>query len=225
MRNAIVTDIHADRAAFEAVLADIATRQIDRLVFLGDYVGYGHDINWVLDKVQDLALHGALTLRGNHDRTQPALHISPAARRVIDQTVNRLTARQKLFLAELSLSLRDGANLFVHASAHEPQDWHAVCDIASARQCFAASDAHFICVGHTYVPALFCQDDQGRVDICPIDKEAEITLSPDRRWLAVVGPVSQPHNPRAHNGRVRAQYCINDSVAQSLRYVRLRAVA
>jgi predicted phosphodiesterase len=219
MRSAIVTDIHADRAAFEAVLADIATRQIDRLVFLGDYVGNGHDINWVLDKVQDLTLQGALTLRGNHDRTQPAVHISPAARKVIDQTVNRLTAPQKLFLAELPLSLRDGATLFVHASAHEPQNWHTVCDLASARQCLAASDAHFICVGHAHVPALFCQDDQGQMDICPIDIETEITLSPDRRWLAVVGPVSQQHNARAHNGRVRAQYCIYDSVAQSLRYV------
>lgn len=214
MRSAIVSDIHADRAAFAAVLADIATRQIDRIVFLGDYVGHGTDIDWVMDKVQDLVGKGALALRGNHDRTIPALHISPAARRVIDQTVNRLSARQKMFLAELPLTLRDGATLFAHASAHQPQDWHMVSDTTAARHCLAASDAKFTYVGHAHVPALFCQDDQGQLHKCAIDFEAEITLSPDRRWLAVIGPVSLPRD-----GRVGAQYCIHDSSAQTLRYL------
>lgn len=217
MRSAIITDIHANRAAFEAVLADIATRQIDRLIFLGDYVGNGPDIDWVMDKVQDLVSLGALAVRGNHDRTQPATHISPAARRVIDWTVNRLSARQKLFLSQLPLTLRDEDTIFAHASAHAPQDWQVVADIASARQCLAASDADFICVGHAHSPALFSQSDQGQLNTCPINCEAEIPLTPDRRWLAVVGPVSQPRN-----GRVGAQYCIHDSIAQSLRYLCVR---
>jgi predicted phosphodiesterase len=214
MRSAIVSDIHADRPAFEAVLADIATRDIDRIVLLGDYLGYGADSDWVLGRVQDLVALGAVALRGNHDRTQPALHISPAARRVIDKTVNRLTARQKLFLDQLPLTLRDGPMLFAHASAHDPQDWHELRDTAAARQCFDATDAALICVGHTHRPALYCQDDQGHLDRRPIDLGRAISLSPQRRWLAVVGPVSQPRD-----GRIGAQYCIYDSRAHSICYL------
>ena len=108
MRSAILTDLHANREAFEAVLADLEGRGIDRLVFLGDLVGYGPDPDWVLDKVETLVAKGALAVRGNHDRAvcAPDGAMNPAARRVIDWTVNRLNARQKL-LEDNPTMLRD----------------------------------------------------------------------------------------------------------------------
>ena len=71
MRIGVLTDIHANREAFAAVLADLASRDIDQLVFLGDLVGYGPDLNWCLDKVEELVFKGALCVRGNHDRYWP----------------------------------------------------------------------------------------------------------------------------------------------------------
>ena len=68
MRLALLSDIHANREAFQAVMDDLADRQIDRLVFLGDIVGYGPDPGWCLDRVADLVAEGAICLRGNHDR-------------------------------------------------------------------------------------------------------------------------------------------------------------
>ena len=122
MRLALLTDIHANREAFEAVLADLAQRQIDRLVFLGDIVGYGPDPGWCIDQVESFVAKGAIALRGNHDRAigTPDNILNANARRVIDWTVNRLNARQKLFLSELPLTVQDGDTLFVHASTNAP---------------------------------------------------------------------------------------------------------
>ena len=68
MRLAILTDIHANREALEAVLADATGMRIDRFAILGDIVGYGPDPDWCIDKVADLQARGAITVRGNHDR-------------------------------------------------------------------------------------------------------------------------------------------------------------
>lgn len=184
MRLGIITDIHADRAAFAAVLAAIATRKVDQLVFLGDLIGDGPDLHWCLDQVQDLVAAGALALRGNHDRYWPADHLSAPVRKLVDRTVNRLTARQKLFLAELPLTLRLGDVVFVHASPQAPQDWHYVKDRAAAEQAFAATDARVIVCGHTRQAALFAQGSSGVIahkiaagDACNMA---------EGRWLAVI---------------------------------------
>ncbi len=184
MRLGIITDIHANRAAFAAVLAELATRGVDQLVFLGDLIGDGPDLDWCLDQVQDLVAAGALALRGNHDRYWPAEHLSAPARKLVDRTVNRLNARQKLFLAELPLTLRLGDVVFVHASPQAPQDWHYIKDRAAAAQAFAATDARVIICGHARQAALFEQRSSGVIahrvaagDQCDLETG---------RWLAVI---------------------------------------
>ena len=66
MRLALLTDIHANREAFEAVLADLAGRAVDRIVILGDLVGYGPDPGWCVDKVAEL-----VALMANADTGKP----------------------------------------------------------------------------------------------------------------------------------------------------------
>ena len=67
MRLALLADIHGNREALEAVLADIAQRKIDRIVILGDIVGYGPDPEWCADKTMALVAAGAIAVKGNHD--------------------------------------------------------------------------------------------------------------------------------------------------------------
>lgn len=186
MRIGILTDIHANREAFEAVLADLAARDIDQLVFLGDLVGYGPDLDWCLDKVEELAAAGALCVRGNHDRywSAPADKLSEPARKLVDWTVNRLNARQKLFLAELPLTLRLGDILFVHASPHNPQDWNYVKDKVAAAQAFAATDARVIICGHAREAALF-ENRSGAVVAHNVTAGDQIRID-QGRWLAVI---------------------------------------
>src|SRR5260370_41071893 len=67
MTIALMTDIHANREAFEACLAHAAEHGAEQFVFLGDFVGYGADPEWVLDTLIDHAARGAIALLGNHD--------------------------------------------------------------------------------------------------------------------------------------------------------------
>src|SRR6202007_3032740 len=89
MTIALMTDIHANREAFEACLAHAGDHGVDQFVFLGDFVGYGADPEWVLDTLIDLVGRGATALMGNHDAAAIgalSTHLNPSARQCIDWT-------------------------------------------------------------------------------------------------------------------------------------------
>lgn len=218
MRLAVLTDIHANREAFEAVLADLALRKPDRIVFLGDLVGYGPDPGWCVDKVAALVADGALAVRGNHDRAVgvPDGVLNAQARRVIDWTVSRLTAPQKLFLEDLPLTATEGDILFVHASANDPQDWIYVTSESRAMGSFQTCDARVILVGHVHRPQLYSCDLAGRVMGHPVALGQPVPLIRSRRWLAVVGSVGQPRD-----GAALAGYAMLDTDRNELTFRRV----
>lgn len=218
MRLAILTDIHANREAFEAVLADLAGRGVDRVVFLGDLVGYGPDPGWCVDKVAQMVAQGAVAVRGNHDRAVGVADgaLNANARRVIDWTVNRLTAPQKLFLEELPLTATEGDVLFVHASANDPQDWIYVTSDSKAMPSFRVCDARVILVGHVHRPQLYSCDLSGRVMGHPVVQGQVVPLIRSRRWLAVVGSVGQPRD-----GAALAGYALLDTGSNELTFRRV----
>ncbi|GLS85096.1 metallophosphoesterase [Cypionkella aquatica] len=218
MRLALLTDIHANREAFEAVLADLSQRQIDQLVFLGDIVGYGPDPGWCVDQLEALVAKGALALRGNHDRavTTPDNVLNSNARRVIDWTVNRLNARQKLFLSELPLTIADGDTLFTHASANDPADWLYITTESTARPSFLVCDARLIFCGHTHRAALYSCDLAGRVGQINLAAGQTMPLLHSRRWLGVIGSVGQPRD-----GSTLASYAILDRDLNELSFRRV----
>ena len=215
MRLALLTDIHANREAFEAVLNDLSLRKIDRLVFLGDIVGYGPDPGWCIDKVEELVSMGAICVRGNHDRAVgvPDGVLNANARRVIDWTVNRLNARQKLFLSELPLTVQEGDTLFTHASANDPQDWIYVTSESSAMPSFRVCDARLIFCGHVHRPALYSCDISGRVTPLVIGPGNPMPLIRTRRFLGVIGSVGQPRD-----GSTLASYAILDQTRNELTF-------
>lgn len=218
MRLAILTDIHANREGFEAVLADALACGADRFVILGDIVGYGPDPGWCIDKVAELQGAGAICLRGNHDRAVglPDRAFNPQARRVIDWTVERLTARQRLILEDLPLQVELGDMLFVHASADAPADWHYVTSPETAAPSFAAHPARLIFCGHVHRAQLYSRDLAGRVTGLGVVTGQPVPLIRSRRWLAVVGSVGQPRD-----GKPLAGYAIHDTTVDELTFRRL----
>lgn len=215
MRLALLTDIHANREAFEAVLADIAVRKVDRLVILGDIVGYGPDPDWCLETVEDMVKQGAICVRGNHDRAVgvPDGTMNTNARRVIDWTVNRLTARQRLFLQDLPLLVEEDDMLFVHASANDPADWIYVTSEQKAMPSFRVSQARLIFCGHVHRAQLYACDRGGRVMQFPVKPAQPVPLLTSRRWLAVIGSVGQPRD-----GSAMAGYAILDRKTNELTF-------
>jgi diadenosine tetraphosphatase ApaH/serine/threonine PP2A family protein phosphatase len=218
MRLALLTDIHGNREAFEAVLADLSARQVDRIAVLGDVVGYGPDPAWCVGRVMDLVGQGALCVQGNHDSAigTRSESMSAIAKAAIDWTRPQLTAEQAAFLAALPVSQGLGDVLLVHASANDPSGWIYVTSERSAMPSFRVCPAQVIFCGHVHVPALFTCDMRGTVRGHQIPLARPVPLLRSRRWLAVVGSVGQPRD-----GVAQAGYALFDTVSQEVTFRRV----
>lgn len=207
MLTALLADIHANREAFAACLAHARASGAARYVFLGDYVGYGADPGWSVDTVMTHVDAGALAVAGNHDAavSNRAEDLNDTARQVIDWTRDRLTERQRAFLARLPLTAEDGDCLFVHASACKPGTWEYVTGTEPARRSFAATGQRLTFCGHLHVPELYHVGSTGKIAaFLPVSGTA-VPLLPQRRWLAVIGSVGQPRD-----GSPLASYALLD---------------
>ena len=201
MRIAIFADIHANREALTACLADAARRPVDRYVFLGDLVGYGADPEWVVDQVIQFTAKGAVAVRGNHDAAasgEPQA-MNEVAQAAIRWTLPRLNATQRDFLAHLPLTIEEDERLFVHASAHEPGRWPYVLGAHQARESLFATAAQQTFCGHVHTPALYHMAEAGRAVHFAPTPGTRIPLGSRRCWLGIVGSVGQPRdgNPAA----------------------------
>ncbi len=218
MRLAILTDIHGNREALAAVLADQAARGCEGIVILGDIVGYGPDPEWCCDKVMELAAAGAVVLKGNHDEAIGAGSggMTANARKSLDWTRPRLGAAQAAYLAGLPLRAEREGVLFVHASAEAPQDWIYVTNEVAAAGCLRASRARVTFCGHVHLPQLYSADLRGQVAGTRVKFGVPLPLLRSRRWLAVVGSVGQPRdrNPAA-------SYAIYDEAQGELTFRRV----
>jgi diadenosine tetraphosphatase ApaH/serine/threonine PP2A family protein phosphatase len=218
MRTALLADIHGNREALTACLADAARLGVDQHVFLGDLVGYGPDPAWVVERVARMVDDGALAILGNHDAAAVSDRdtMNPLARAAIRWTRERLDSPHRAFLASLPLDLNVDDRLYVHASASAPQDWIYMLTPRQAFQSFRATAQRLTFCGHTHIPALFNESATSLPhQHVPIDGKP-VPLLTQRRWIAVLGAVGQPrdHNPAACYG-------ILDTDANRLTYVRV----
>ena len=218
MRIAFFTDIHANREAFSACRAHAQRTGYDRVVFLGDYVGYGADPGWVVDIIEEECRRGAIALLGNHDQavlSGPSGMNELAAQGAL-WTRDHLSDSQKVFLSQLPLTVTEKDRLYVHASAHVPQDWDYVTDLYSASESFAATPAHITFCGHVHAPRLYHASATGKLASFDPVERVPISLTAQRRWLAVIGSVGQPrdHNPAAC-------YAVLDDERDELTYYRV----
>jgi len=215
---ALLTDIHSNREAFEACLSHASDSGAERYVFLGDYVGYGADPNWVVDRVQDYVGKGAGAILGNHDAAISNLdeRMSTIADIAIQWTRNKLGAAQKAFLQKLPLTIEEGDRLFVHASANAPNHWHYISSGTDARLSFDATGRRLTFCGHIHVPDVFRMTTTDKVvEFKPVSG-SPIALSGMWRWLAIIGSVGQPRD-----GDPAAAYALFDEATNMLTYVRV----
>jgi Calcineurin-like phosphoesterase superfamily domain len=114
---ALFADIHANRQAFSACLEFARGHGAERIICLGDYVGYGADPEWAVETVMDLVDNGALAVRGNHDNAVGALAetMNAEAQAAIEWTRGRLSAPQRRFLADLPLMIDEDDRLYVQS--------------------------------------------------------------------------------------------------------------
>jgi predicted phosphodiesterase len=196
MRVAVISDVHANYHALEAVLKEIDAARVDAVWCLGDTVGYGPRPNECCDLVRDRA---GFCLVGNHDLvvlgelTVSEFNDEAAAAAI--WTAEVLTPESRAFLASLKpFGKVEGVDLF-HASARDPV-WEYVLTEEAARATLELSSAPLVLVGHSHV-ALAITEHDGRVDGGPARGGSKVTL--DGRRLLNPGSVGQPRDgdPRA----------------------------
>lgn len=204
MRIALFTDIHANLEALEACLAHAAAQRAERLVFLGDLVGYGADPEAVVARVRGLMTPGNIVLRGNHDEAAllGPIGFSGLAAEAMRWTQARLDAATRHFLAELPFTHEEEDRLYTHADGANPPAWRYVTGLAEARRSLAGTTARLTFCGHTHLPALFGLSPTGRLLYHEPLGDLMLPLMQPRRWLAVIGAVGQPRdgNPAACYG-------------------------
>ncbi|MEY8877264.1 MAG: metallophosphoesterase [Leptothrix sp. (in: b-proteobacteria)] len=202
MKLALITDIHANREAFEACLEQAHLHGADRLALLGDFVGYGADAAWVVSTVQDLVAQGAIAVRGNHDEgvvNGPGPNLVEDARRAIAWTRDQLSPAQIEFLAALPYQVEEQGCLFVHANAYAPSAWDYVLSRNEAVRSMHATDCRHTFCGHVHQPTLYHLSSTGKIaDFKPVPGVA-VPVPAHRQWLAIPGSAGQPRdgNPAA----------------------------
>ncbi len=213
------SDIHANRQAFSACLAQASDLGAEQIVLLGDYVGYGADPEWTITTVMDLVEKGARAVLGNHDSavSNPREQLNVEAKIVIEWTRGRLGVAERRFLERLPLTLNDDDRLYVHAEASSPKSWRYVTSIDAAAQSIIATSAQITICGHVHRPALYSMSATGKLTAFTPNTGATIQLlpGPGRRWLAVLGSVGQPRD-----GNPAASYAMLDTEKREQTYCR-----
>ena len=212
MRLAIFADIHANRQAFSACLDFARARGAERIVCLGDVVGYGADPEWAVDTVMGLVDNGAIAVIGNHDHaiSTPSETMNAEAQAAIEWTRGRLSAPQR------RLTRREDDRLYVHSEASNPARWHYVRSSTDAARSIEATDAHVTFCGHIHRPALYSMSSAAKMTSFIPTSDVPVQLLGGRRWLAVLGSVGQPRD-----GDPAASFAMLDTTSREITYCRV----
>jgi diadenosine tetraphosphatase ApaH/serine/threonine PP2A family protein phosphatase len=215
---AVFADIHANRQAFDACLGVARARGAERMICLGDYVGYGADPEWTIETAMGLVDGGAMAVRGNHDNAigTPTQTMNAEAQAAIEWTRGRLDAAQRRFLAELPLTLHEDDRLYVHSEASHPAQWRYVQNTSDAARSIVATPAHVTFCGHIHMPALYSMSSAAKMTSFVPTSGVSVQLLPGRRWLAVLGSVGQPRD-----GNPAASFALFDTGSREITYCRV----
>lgn len=198
MRIAVVTDIHANRHAFEAVLRDIERTDAEELWCLGDLVGYGAEPDACVLLARE---HAAVCLVGNHDmavRGDLLLEdFSRGAAIAAEWTRETIVPETLAYLKELKpTAVARGAGLY-HASPRDPV-WEYVLSSLLADLCLNVQTERVCLIGHSHVALSFSRE-TGEVASGQARREGEVLDMESGEWLVNPGSVGQPRDgdPRA----------------------------
>ena len=210
MKIALLSDIHGNLEALDAVLADAREQGAHHVACLGDIVGYGAEPAACLRRIRDG--EPMAVIQGNHDAyasdDRDVSAFNPLAQQAIFWTRDQLTAAERTWLAELPLQAQPTAEVtLVHANVTDPEGWGYVQMPAEGALAMLDQPTRYCFYGHTHVPVAFCQEGGAVHQLEPGD----LDLSAGDLWLVNVGSVGQPRD-----GDPRAAYSLLDLDAERL---------
>ena len=235
MRYLVISDIHANIQALDAVLDDARAAGFDRVLCLGDLVGYGADPEAVVNRILGSEpshplnplnpLTSLVCIRGNHDKVaaglEPAWNFHDQARQAIEWTTNALSPSSLELLRGLAQGPAEVTpELWICHGAPFDED-HYIFDARDASRAIAGGPAGLTLFGHTHVPAAFASARRGIEVLLPdvaldLPDVQVLEWDRDRAMLVNVGAVGQPRD-----GDPRAAYGIVDADANVIEFRRV----
>ena len=197
MRIAIVSDIHSNVEAVEAVQKTILDIGVDAIYFAGDVVGYGPDPNdctaWVMENTD-------LAVMGNHDIAALGKididTFNDNARKAIVWTSDQMEDWATDYVSTLPMVVSRDVVTLVHANPQDPESWNYIFSLWDAEMNFSYFESTFCFVGHSHQPVIVAMDGSGQTSVLPGES---FTVENGSRYLINVGSVGQPRdgNPEA----------------------------
>jgi diadenosine tetraphosphatase ApaH/serine/threonine PP2A family protein phosphatase len=220
---ALLSDVHANLAAWQACVAHASTQGVTHWAVLGDLVGYGPQPAQVVAEVMRLQQStGAVVLRGNHEEMAlRGAHGESIGAQTAKWTHAQLSDNQREWIAHLPVTHIDGALMLVHASADQPERWHYVEDArAAARSLDAANglfpEVRYVLGGHVHHQTLYYRGQGQQLLAFKPTPGVAVPVPSHRRWVATIGSVGQPRD-----GSPKAMYAVFDDNACRLTFHRV----
>lgn len=192
MKIAIISDVHANLEALEAVLEDIENQKIETVFCLGDVVGYGPDPNACMALVEKTC---EIKLMGNHDfyalGTSSNEHFNPIAKESHDWTQKQLSDYEISQIENYKMDHVHNGIYLVHSSPFEPDQWNYILSPQDAQEGFEKLEYNLCFVGHTHLPTIFVArpNDLPRMKI-----GHNFTIDSEEKYIVNIGSVGQPRD-------------------------------
>jgi predicted phosphodiesterase len=205
MRYLVLSDLHSNLEAYESAMEEARTLGFDRVLVLGDLVGYGADPNGIIDALR--SLDGVTVIRGNHDRVAAQLSgddgFNAAARASAEWTHRTLRPDNLEFLAGLQQGpVTLGPDRLLAHGTPLDEDTYLI-DAGEAQRCFEGLPFDLCLFGHTHFPSIFTYKGEAARGRVLRGDRVEVTLEAGTRHMLNPGSLGQPRdrNPKSSFGR------------------------
>ena len=213
MRYGIFGDIHSNLEAFEVVLGALNRHKVDKLICVGDIVGYGAEPDRCVEKIRSMAI---ATAAGNHDWASVGKsdinYFDSHAREAVLWTGRTLKSENKRYLDKLPLVIEKNDFQLVHGSLNEPAEWHYILNLNEADESFSLMKKSLLFIGHSHRPIIFAK---GREKIA-YSFTSRLSIKEGVKYIINVGSVGQPRD-----GDPRAGYVLFDDEKKEITYKRI----
>jgi predicted phosphodiesterase len=213
VRYGIIADIHSNIEALDTVLAALDAERCDRIVCLGDIIGYGANPKECLDRIRSRDI---LTVAGNHDLAAVGRFdlgsFNPAARDAILYSISQLSPSELEYLGALPLIRETDEFTMVHATPRRPESFDYVFTVTQAEEVFNETKGSITFIGHSHIPLVFFHDPE----MTDYSFASEFYMKRLRKIIFNCGSVGQPRDGDPH-----ACYAVFDTNIAKIRLTRV----
>jgi putative phosphoesterase len=216
MKYLIFSDIHSNLEAFEKMLSLKKVQEVDKLLFLGDLVGYGADPDKTIDLYKELK--DTYAIRGNHDKVISELESSSLFNPVAAFSAEWSKLHINKDNMQLLLNLKKGPQVvdrfitICHGSTFD-EDYY-VFSMFEAVESIKFMQTSIGFFGHTHFPIIYLLRNE-KIDVVPLNNNTKIKLDPNTRYLINPGSIGQPRDKNPN-----PSFVIFDSTKREIQFIR-----